>query len=75
MSAPTRCSFAIRREAINSIRELVATLDIPVRQVLIESRIVIADDSFNRDLGVRFGVSYAWNNGNRQSGNRWRTAG
>jgi len=48
-------------EAINSIRELVATLDIPVRQVLIESRIVIADDSFNRDLGVRFGVSYAWN--------------
>ena len=47
-------------EAINSIRELVATLDIPVRQVLIESRIVIADDSFNRDLGVRFGVSYAW---------------
>jgi type IV pilus assembly protein PilQ len=48
-------------EAINSIRDLVATLDIPVRQVLIESRIVIADDSFNRDLGVRFGVSYAWN--------------
>jgi type IV pilus assembly protein PilQ len=48
-------------EAINSIRELVATLDIPVRQVLIESRIVIADDSFNRDLGVRFGVSYSWN--------------
>ena len=48
-------------EAINSIRDLVATLDIPVRQVLIESRIVIADDSFNRDLGVRFGVSYQWN--------------
>jgi type IV pilus assembly protein PilQ len=47
-------------EAINSIRELVSTLDIPVRQVLIESRIVIADDSFNRDLGVRFGVSYQW---------------
>ena len=55
-------------DAINSIRELVATLDIPVRQVLIESRIVIADDSFNRDLGVRFGVSYAWTNGNRQAG-------
>ena len=54
-------------EAINSIRELVATLDIPVRQVLIESRIVIADDSFNRDLGVRFGVSYAWTNGNNQN--------
>jgi len=58
-------------DAINSIRELVATLDIPVRQVLIEARIVIADDSFNRDLGVRFGVSYAWNinGGNRTQGN------
>ena len=33
---------------------MVATLDIPIRQVLIESRIVIADDTFNRDLGVRF---------------------
>jgi type IV pilus assembly protein PilQ len=49
-------------DAINGIRDLVATLDIPVRQVLIESRIVIADDSFNRDLGVRFGVSYTFNN-------------
>jgi len=48
-------------DAINDIREMVATLDIPVRQVLIESRIVIADDTFNRDLGVRFGVSYQWN--------------
>ena len=42
-----------------------------MRQVLIESRIVIADDNFNRDLGVRFGVSYAWNinGGNRATGN------
>jgi type IV pilus assembly protein PilQ len=40
-----------------SIRELVATLDIPVRQVMIESRIVIADDGFSRDLGVKFGYS------------------
>ncbi len=44
-------------EAIDGVRNLVATLDVPVRQVLIESRIVIADDSFNRDLGVRFGIS------------------
>ena len=43
--------------AINSIRALVTKLDVPVRQVLIESRIVIADDTFNRDLGVRFGLS------------------
>jgi type IV pilus assembly protein PilQ len=31
----------------------VTTLDIPVRQVLIESRIVIVNDDFSRDLGVR----------------------
>ncbi|MCP5149958.1 MAG: type IV pilus secretin PilQ [Ectothiorhodospiraceae bacterium] len=46
-------------EALNNIRALVTKLDVPVRQVLIESRIVIADDTFNRDLGVRFGVSKA----------------
>lgn len=45
------------QDAINSIRALVTKLDVPVRQVLIESRIVIADDTFNRDLGVRFGLS------------------
>ena len=39
------------------VRKLVAKLDIPVRQVMIESRIVIADDNFAKDLGVRFGVS------------------
>lgn len=39
------------------IRKLVAKLDIPVRQVLIESRIVIATDTFARDLGVKFGYS------------------
>lgn len=44
-------------EAIENVRKLIATLDIPVRQVLIESRIVIADDNFNRDLGVKFGFS------------------
>lgn len=37
------------------IRQLVARLDIPIRQVLIESRIVIANSEFSRDLGVRFG--------------------
>jgi type IV pilus assembly protein PilQ len=45
------------QEALNAIRALVNELDVPVRQVLIESRIVIADDTFNRDLGVRFGLS------------------
>jgi len=38
------------------IRKLVARLDIPVRQVLIESRIVVANNDFSRDLGVKFGA-------------------
>lgn len=42
---------------IQEIRQLVAILDRPVQQVLIESRIVVATDSFARELGVRFGIS------------------
>jgi len=42
---------------LTEIRELVTSLDKPVRQVLIESRVVIATDSFLKDLGVRFGQS------------------
>ncbi|MBQ9578473.1 MAG: type IV pilus secretin PilQ family protein, partial [Ottowia sp.] len=37
------------------IEEMIAKLDVPVRQVLIEARIVEATDTFNRDLGVRLG--------------------
>ncbi len=39
------------------VRELVSKLDMPTRQVMIDSRMVIASDDFTRDLGVRFGVS------------------
>ncbi len=42
---------------IEEIRSLVQLLDRPVDQVLIEARIVIANESFNRELGARFGVS------------------
>lgn len=44
-------------DRLADIRRLVATLDIPVRQVLIESRIVIVNDDYRRDLGVRFGTT------------------
>ena len=44
-------------DRLASIRKLVAKLDISVRQVLIESRIVIANNDFARTLGVRFGVT------------------
>jgi len=50
---------------IERVQDLVTELDRPVRQVLIESRIVIARSSFNHELGVRFGVSGAENAGNQ----------
>ena len=42
---------------IGNIRRLVTTLDIPVRQVLIESRIVIVTDDYRRDLGIQWGAT------------------
>ena len=39
-------------EHIDEIRKLITSLDIPIRQVLIESRIVIAEESFTRELGA-----------------------
>lgn len=50
-------------ESINAVRKLVSTLDIPVKQVLIESRLVIVNDDFERDLGVRAGLTGARNHG------------
>jgi type IV pilus assembly protein PilQ len=43
--------------SLQAIRELILKLDVPVRQVLIEARIVNADESFAKDVGVRFGYS------------------
>ena len=42
---------------VNDIRSLVKTLDVPVRQVSIESRIVYATDEFGKELGARFGAT------------------
>ncbi|MDP9064325.1 MAG: type IV pilus secretin PilQ [Pseudomonadota bacterium] len=50
-------------ERLADIRRLVQTLDVPVRQVLIEARIVIVSETFERDLGARFGVTSATSNG------------
>ncbi|MEL0081907.1 MAG: type IV pilus secretin PilQ, partial [Gammaproteobacteria bacterium] len=44
-------------EKIADIRQLVSTLDVPVQQVLIESRIVNASTDFSKNLGVRFGTT------------------
>jgi type IV pilus assembly protein PilQ len=49
---------------LDEVRRLLAKLDVPVRQVLIEARIVEANDTFSKNLGVRLG----WND--RSTGTR-----
>ena len=49
-------------EVISEIRRILKKLDIPIRQVMISSRIVIATDEFTRELGARFGVTNASTN-------------
>jgi len=44
-------------ERLQDIRRMVTTLDVPIKQVLIESRIVVVSDDFSRDLGVRLGLT------------------
>jgi type IV pilus assembly protein PilQ len=51
-------------EQIEVIRDLVARLDKPVKQVLIESRVVVATDNFARQLGARFGISGGYQQNN-----------
>ena len=51
-------------DRLDDIRRLVGTLDIPVRQVQIEARIVIVSDDFSRELGVRAGFTGNTPNGN-----------
>jgi len=42
---------------IAAVRQMVTKLDIPVKQVLIESRIVVANNDYNSQLGVQFGAN------------------
>ncbi|MFB2669056.1 type IV pilus secretin PilQ [Shewanella xiamenensis] len=44
-------------EIIENIHRLVEVLDIPIRQVLIESRMVTVKDDVSEDLGIRWGVT------------------
>jgi type IV pilus assembly protein PilQ len=51
-------------DKLAEIRDLVTKLDVPTRQVVIDSRVVIASDNFARDIGVRFGVTGVNQGGN-----------
>ncbi len=50
-------------DRVRMIRELVAKLDRPVQQVLIESRVVVATDNFAREIGAKFGISGGYQSG------------
>ena len=51
---------------ILEIRELLARIDVPARQVMIEARVVVATDGWSRDLGARLSFSAASNLGQKK---------
>lgn len=53
---------------LEEVRRLIAQLDVPVRQVVIEARIVLADDKYSRQLGARFGTGSGFTSNNRNVG-------
>jgi type IV pilus assembly protein PilQ len=53
---------------LDEVRRLIRQLDVPIRQVTIESRIVVADDKFSRQLGVRLGVQTGFTLNKRYAG-------
>lgn len=55
-------------QKLEEFRRVIRLLDVPVRQVLVEARIVIANSSFDEELGVRWGIGgiNAVNGGNDQ---------
>ncbi len=54
----------------DQVAELLKLIDTPARQVMIEARVVVANDSFSKDLGVKFGASspFTTNNGGTLGG-------
>lgn len=57
------------QERLDELRRIVAQLDIPVRQVMIEARIVEANVDYNKQLGVR------WGGTSIRNGGKWRGYG
>ena len=56
------------QDRLDELRRIVAQLDIPVRQVMIEARIVEANVDYDKSLGVRWG-------GNLWAGDKWSAWG
>ncbi|HQR40464.1 MAG TPA: type IV pilus secretin PilQ [Blastocatellia bacterium] len=53
---------------LEEVRKIIRQIDTPIRQVLIEARIVIAGDKFSQSLGVRFGQQTGFTINNRYAG-------
>ena len=53
---------------LEDVRRLIGKIDQPMHQVMIEARIVIADDRFSKQLGVRFGNQSGHNSGGTNIG-------
>ncbi len=47
-----------------AVEDVLKSVDVPTRQVMIEARVVIADDNFNKDLGARLGFTKSRTSGN-----------
>ncbi|MBC3364017.1 type IV pilus secretin PilQ family protein [Pseudomonas sp. SWRI154] len=56
------------QDRLDELRRIVAQLDIPVRQVMIEARIVEANVDYDKSLGVRWG-------GSIQNKGNWNSSG
>ena len=60
VSVDERTNTLLIRDTANSIEDIkrmVSVLDIPVRQVIIEARMVTVKDNINEELGIRWGVT------------------
>ena len=53
---------------LDYVQSIINKTDIPVKQVMIESRLVLADEKFGKSLGARFGVQHQANSGNNSIG-------
>ncbi|MBI1424105.1 MAG: type IV pilus secretin PilQ [Gammaproteobacteria bacterium] len=60
---------------IDAIAALVEELDVPVKQVLIESRVVLVTTNYSRELGVKFGVSSQGSSGSTSVGTSGSVSG
>lgn len=71
VSVDTRTNTLLVQDTVSrvdQVRNMIKSLDVPVRQVSVEARIVIASDNFGKELGARFGVTKIGSSGGITSG-------